>query len=600
MTDAIEIVSDNNLPGDLLRNINISVSTIKPPMQCLLDRRFSERLRQRIIQAIEGMGFYQYEIQSLGPVTIAKGKPSLSQELTVVKEAVVQSVQRLLEEKSNPSALESHDQSPCPVWQLGITVGAPVSIDEIAITLNGYGQRYSPFKLLIDDFPLTVGDRLDHQQYEKAKTLFLSTASHGGFFDARWTRSNILVDRDNNTASIYLDFETGERYKFGELLNTLSDSDRELILSFRPFLTGEPYNSQKLNMFSQRLKGSGFFVSVMVRPVVQMAKDFHVPMELIFQFKPKNEYAIGGGVNSDTGVRGKASWKRSRLNAAAHSIEAEALLSLPEQSLGLKYRIPLTDPALNFISIQSGFRRLNDNDTQSDIFSLSIKRHWWSNNGIWQNVGHLRLKREQFVQGSAAKQATTLVMPGATFSRFRSDGELYPMWGDRQLLTLEVGDKLFASDIDVARTLFQTRWLRLVKGQIPLRVLLRMDLGALSSSDFNQVPSSLRFFAGGDQSIRGFGFQTLSPLNEDGELLGGKYLYTLSSEVSFSITRNWRLAAFVDAGNAGDSILENMATGIGVGVHWLTPVGPLRVYVARGHSDIENTWRLHFSFGSAL
>ena len=157
-------------------------------------------------------------------------------------------------------------------------------------------------------------------------------------------------------------------------------------------------------------------------------------------------------------------------------------------------------------------------------------------------------------------------------------------------------DKLL-SDIDLARVTLQSKWLRSF-GQS--RLIFRTELGALATDNFTQVPSSLRFFAGGDQSVRGFGYQTLAPRNSEGELIGGRYLYTGSVEYAYPFADNWRLAMFIDAGNAGDEMFDNPATGYGLGIHWSTVVGPVRVYLARGENEIENTWRMHFSLGGAL
>ena len=110
----------------------------------------------------------------------------------------------------------------------------------------------------------------------------------------------------------------------------------------------------------------------------------------------------------------------------------------------------------------------------------------------------------------------------------------------------------------------------------------------------------MRFFAGGDQSIRGFGYRNLAPKDEEGELTGGRYLAVVSAEYSYPVADEWRAAVFIDAGNAANKFNNNIATGAGVGAIWQSPVGPVRIYVARGHNDEENTWRLHLLMGPSL
>ncbi len=557
---AVEIKSSATLPAGLLNNINLHVGGIKMPTDCIVGKRLKRRLEQAIAKAIEGVAVYQYQLHSLEPIA-------------------------------------TDGESQCQQWQLELAVSPPVNIQQLDIGLYGPGAANAKLGKALAAFPLKTGMALDHQRYEQGKSDLLATANLLGFFDAQWQKSVIQIDREQNQALIHLHLATGERYQFGGLLNSLTAEDEALITGLRPFEPGEPYQSDKLNLFTQRLKRSGYFQSVFVRPVVQAANNRQVPLEVVFKFKPKNQYNLGGGFSSDTGPRARASWKRSRLNASGHSIESELFISEPEQSVGLRYRMPLSNPAQNFISLQLGWRNTHDNDTDSESLSISAKRHWLDQQADWQRVLHLRLERERFTQGSEPGQVTSLVLPGATVSRFRSDGELYPFWGDRQLLTIEAGSDSLASDIDVIKVLGQSRWLREI-GRF--RWFARAELGGIHTSDFEQLPASMRFFAGGDQSIRGFGYQSLSPMDELGGLSGARYLYTASTEVSVPVSEKWRIAAFADVGNASDTLFEELVSGVGAGVHWITPLGPVRLYLARGNSQLENTWRLHFALGAAL
>ena len=555
---AIELEVPAEVPDELATNIKTSVAKLSTPQECILSQRYENRVRAAVEQALQGLAFYRYEVLALEP---------------------------------------NKQKDKCETWRLDIRVGDPVRVSALNLIVSGTGSELPAIAKAASEFPLKVGDRLDHRRYEQGKRVLKNAAILNGYLDAQWKTARLNISQKHNDAKVELIFVTGKRYYFGELVDNLTESDKVLVSGFKPFKTGDPYTSEQLNLYSQRLKESGYFETIMVRPLLHQAKEYRVPVELVYRFRPKNEYAVGGGINSDTGPRAKASWKRSRLNSAGHSIEAEALVSAPLQSLGIRYRIPLKDPAQNFISVQSGFRRFDDNDTESEILSFSVKRHWWQDNSDWQYVAHLRAEQERFVQGSDDRQTTSLLLPGGTVNRFRSDGEIYPLWGDRQLVTFELGDAALGSDIDIARITLQSRWLRSFGN---LRILTRLELGALASNDFSQVPASMRFFAGGDQSIRGFGFQAISPVDEFGELTGGRYLYTMSSELSVPVADNWRLATFFDAGNASEGFLENLATGVGAGVHWLTPIGPVRLYIARGNSNIENGWRLHFSLGAAL
>ena len=132
------------------------------------------------------------------------------------------------------------------------------------------------------------------------------------------------------------------------------------------------------------------------------------------------------------------------------------------------------------------------------------------------------------------------------------------------------------------------------------RILVRGDLGITETSEFDRLPTSLRYFAGGDNSIRGFGYEDLGPRDEDGDVIGGKYLAVASVEYEHRIKEKWSVAGFVDAGNAFNSFSGDIEYGSGFGVRWLSPVGLIRVDLAMGLSEPDHPVRLHIVIGPDL
>ena len=147
--------------------------------------------------------------------------------------------------------------------------------------------------------------------------------------------------------------------------------------------------------------------------------------------------------------------------------------------------------------------------------------------------------------------------------------------------------------------------MRLPRGCIPWRAITGFWPGStsvgLATNRFEDVPPSLRFFAGGDQSVRGYGYETLSPENDNGVPVGGRYVMVGSAEYQYEFVDNWRAAVFVDHGNAVNDLFDPLATGAGVGIRWVSPVGPLRLDVAKGlDPEFGGGWRIHFSMGPEL
>ena len=134
------------------------------------------------------------------------------------------------------------------------------------------------------------------------------------------------------------------------------------------------------------------------------------------------------------------------------------------------------------------------------------------------------------------------------------------------------------------------------------RFVLRSHFGWIETSQFDQVPPDLRFFAGGDRSVRGYDYKSISPENDEGELTGASRLAVGSIEYQYNVTGKWWGAVFVDAGEAvNDFNSRDFKIGAGVGVRWASPLGPIKFDIARPVSDREEKgWQFYIGLGPEL
>lgn len=236
-------------------------------------------------------------------------------------------------------------------------------------------------------------------------------------------------------------------------------------------------------------------------------------------------------------------------------------------------------------------------DTESERFTLGTQ---WQHQPEheWQRTLSLRWEQENYRTGDDEGQST-LLLPGIAFSRLHSDNKVDPNRGFRLQLDLTGANQALLSDADLLHLNLQA------KGLITLgaghRILSRVQLGGIATNAFELIPPSLRFFAGGDQSVRGYDYQTLSPRDSEGERVGGRYLAVGSLEYQYPLLERWRLATFVDHGNAIDGFSDPLKTGVGFGVRWVSPVGPIRLDLAHALDQDEGSgFRIHFSMGPEL
>ncbi|WP_133468615.1 autotransporter assembly complex protein TamA [Paraglaciecola marina] len=486
-------------------------------------------------------------------------------------------------------------------WSLKVDLGQVTKLREVVIIIDGEGAQDSEIMQWKTSVKLKQGSPLEHALYDSTKSQLQSLMLSRGYFDSEYKQSTIKVYESLNVADITLHMNTGIRYKFGELQFGQDARAKELVTELLPFKTGDFYVASQLGLLNRRVKQTQYFTNAIVRPLLSKAKDFVIPIEVILTHKPRDNFDVGAGVSSDVGPRFTGKWQRPWANSSGHSVGGQVYLSEPEQYISLNYKVPLEDAIQNYLSYQVGYQAEDDNDTDSEKWSISATRHWTVVGSDWQRSAFLKLEQETFTQGLEEEQTTRLLIPGMTISRLRSRGGLDINWGDKQTITVEVASDSVLSDINLVRILAKTKWVRSL-GQH--RFQWRIEVGGIVTNDFDQVPSSLRFFTGGDQSVRGFDYNTLSPfeLDDDGEeeLIGGQFLAVASFEYSYPVSDSWRAAVFIDGGNATDNPIEDYALGAGIGAIWNSPIGPVRFYLAKGKSDFGFTRYFHLSMGPSL
>lgn len=481
--------------------------------------------------------------------------------------------------------------------RLTVEPGPRVNITGVDIRLQGDAERDEAFQELIQTLPLKAGTPLDHGQYEAAKRALQNLALRRGYFDAEFTASRVEVDAVDNTAQVRLTFASGRRYAFGEVRFSETPFSEALLRRLVPFEPGDPYDAEAVAAFNRALLDSRYFQDVRVRPLPEAGPEGTVPVEVALSAQEPNRVGVGLGYSTDVGPRLRLTWARPWVNALGHSLSTSLELSEVRKQLTGQYQIPLRDPISDFLEIQAGYQDESFEDTDTQRFTLSVQRQQQLTSG-WQRSIFVRLDQESFEQADQTG-TTTLVLPGLSFTRTRVRGGIDPVWGDRLLATVEATDPFIGSDVRLARGRLGARWLRGVAERH--RFFFRADAGAVWTEEFTKVPPSLRFFAGGDQSVRGFAYNSIAPEADNGELLGGRYLLTGTAEYGWHFTEKWRLATFIDAGSAFNEVEEGaFKVGTGFGVAWVSPVGPIRLDLAWGVSEDRIPFRLHFTMGPRL
>jgi len=477
-----------------------------------------------------------------------------------------------------------------------IDPGEPTGVEKLELDIQGDGRDNAELRNVLESTQLARGQRLQHNHYEDTKAALIKAALASGYLDASFTRSEIRVNPRLHKAEIKLILDTGQRYYFGDIRIDQQILDPSFISGFVKIERGMPFNTDKLLALRLALDDSGFFTRVEVDIQRKSAEDFHIPILIKTEPAKKWHFGTGLGFGTDTGPRLTLAAERRRINRRGHSIVADSLLSGIKQSVGAQYRIPIGNLVSDRLIFSSAvtWEDIAD-DGESRRLTLGVNRNeQWRN---FQRRLYIRFEREDFTIGED-DNIVNYFIPGVTLSRLKADNVLFPRRGYSWSADIRGAAALLVSDTTFLRAEATGRAVYPLAERA--RALFRLQAGGMAVEDFSVLPTTERFFAGGDRSVRGYKYQSLGPTDESGNNTGGRYLLTGSLEVDYLIWKKWGGAVFIDAGNADDDFPPDLEIGAGAGLRWQTPIGMLRLDFAHPFSNSDDNLRIHISIGPDL
>ena len=482
-------------------------------------------------------------------------------------------------------------------WQVSyqIATGEPVRIRNLDIALEGEADSDPVFRQMVETLPLKIGDHFDHQKYENAKKSFLRLAAERGYFDGAFVCNKVSVDVPAQAADICLKYDSKQRYRFGEIHFPDTVVGEGLLEAMTPIQPGEPFDAGKLLRLRNNLQDSGYFASVSTQAMTSARENNEVPVDVTLDEQLKHRYSAGIGYGTDTGARLGLGWQNRYVNDRGHRLSIESRLSQIANRIGADYQMPYWSENISRVGFNSELKQ-EDTDT-SESRSIAVGSYYNRMRWGWEETGSIRFLNESF-DVSDDSASTTLLIPGIAFARTWADDTLYTRKGGRLSLELSGAAEGVLSDISFTQLVLRGKYIQGIGAKS--RIITRGTVGATEVSDFSKLPSSLRFFAGGDNSIRGFNYESLGPKNDLDEVVGGRYLAVGSVEYEHMFVRNWGAAVFTDFGNAFNSWSDPIEYSVGVGVRWRSPVGLIRVDVASGISDEDKPFGLHIVIGPDL
>jgi len=484
-------------------------------------------------------------------------------------------------------------------WQARYRIepGPPLPVASVAVELLGDGADDARFQAVAGELRDIQGDILVHSEYQSIKQRLQSLATERGYFDARFTRSEIQVDLAAYEAAAYLTLDTGPRYTFGPVIFGESALAPEFLHRFVDIEPGQPYLAGELLQLQSDLIGADYFERVEVDASPDEAVGTTLPVGVALTMRPQTRYVFGLGYGTDTGPRGRIGYERRWVNRWGHKFRSELEASLIRQGIGAGYTIPGSDPRTEEWGFNLSFTREELNDRES--LTGLVGGEYRISRGRFRGTNYLRYLYEDFTIGEDEDQVGLLI-PGVNWTWISTDDVLNVESGGRARLMLQGSYEFAISDLSFLQAQLGFKWIQTLGERH--RLIGRTDAGTtlINDEDFPSFPSSLRFFTGGDRSVRGYRRDSIGPEDEEGNNIGGKHLVVGSIEYEYRFLDNWAVAAFADVGDAFDNETPELRTGVGLGVRWFSPIGPVRVDLASGLNEPGDPIRLHLTVGPEL
>lgn len=477
-----------------------------------------------------------------------------------------------------------------------IISGPQTTIQQVQVDVIGPGKQEAAIQALVEKPTLMIGSPLNHQQYENYKQALFNTLFSLGYLDATYEKSQLRVDIQQHKADIVLTLNSGKQYFFGDInieQSTLRDSLVDALVDIQ---ADTPFNADDLLGLQLKLMDTGFFASTDIQIQRDKAIDHRIPVTIRTTPSKKLKLSTSVGYGTDTGPRLGLSFLNRRVNKRGHNVKFSIRISAIESHFNTQYIIPIGDINTESIDyfISANQEAVNDSESEQFRVGSSLNQNRW---GGRQRLS-LTLLREQFSFDDEANRTANLLIPKLQYTHQKADNALFTRKGYKVAIDLHGGIESNISETTFFHTRLSSRAVTSLNQRS--RLLTRLEAGAISTDEFDELPPSERFFTGGAQSVRGYDYKDIGPRNAFNNNIGGEYLIAGSLEVDYLVWKDYGFAVFYDAGDVAADTQFDLKKSAGIGFRYRSAIGMIRLDFAHPLDDPDEDFRFHISIGPDL
>ena len=440
-------------------------------------------------------------------------------------------------------------------------------------------------------FALQAGMPFRQVDWNAAKAALLGPLLTTRYPAARLAASEARIDPATQTADLMLTVDSGPAFFYGAPV--ISGNQRypeSIIRNLGSMKPGQPYRQQDVLDYQAALETSGYFAQAVVRIEPDPALAAAVPIQVTVVERPEKLFSVGAGVSTDTGARVSASWMHRNILDRGMRLKLDARLETARQTGAAELAWPRNAKGYeNSLGVQLRQEDIEGQETRNTVLAAKRSR----TRGQIETTLSLQYQTEEQTISNALDARNQALVANYAWTQRTVGRAFYPRRG--YVLTLQGGGAAEALLSDTSFIRLYGRHTQYFRAGDNGRLILRGELGSVLAQTRDGIPTDFLFRAGGDNSVRGYAYQSLGRTLEGG-VASVRYLATGSVEYHHFFEGNWGMAVFVDAGDAADSP-GNLSPvfGYGVGARYRSPVGPINLDLAYGEATEE--FRLHFSLG---
>ncbi|QRN04346.1 BamA/TamA family outer membrane protein [Legionella sp. MW5194] len=450
---------------------------------------------------------------------------------------------------------------------INVNPGPPLLVTRLAIQLQGEGADNAKIKRKRHHLPIQQGKPLNSIKYEESKQLLIDAAEQEGYLHAHFQKAEILIDQTSYTSVITLVFDTGPQFYFGHVRFEPTYISPELLRRYIPFDYGQPYSTEQLLELSNSLAGSGYFSQVNAKPDMNGSRS--IPVNVYLKAAARINYSLGLGFGTDTGIRGRVGYHVVPVNRAGHKFNAIALGSFNQNTLQAQYVIPGKNPLTDEYDITGNLSNLDYGAGYSNSLLLSMgQRH---NKDQFQRMLTVNGLYERFNYDNAPKLEKLTFFPKATLGWKNTSNQLFSPTGYHITFNALGASRAVLSEVSFAQASVDAR-AAITLPFIRTRFYFHTLQGITDINDVNQLPLSLALLLGGSDNLKAFTFNAIGP---------GKILTYGGFEIQKETVEHWYLTGFFDSGDVYDPSPRVLQNDLGIGLMWVSPVGPIKIGIAQ-------------------